>query len=533
MPVLNTRVPLPNLSTFASSSSTHPIISSYHQYLNLQGDAGRIGSTSASTKLASESLYARQEVWDDGETGAASISRSDRLWTLPYAPPSSHWETRRDPLTGVIVDFAESPIREEATWWKGNICDVRSGGVGSSSSSMKRPLANKALYASGSVHFKPFRPGGLDEEANELELSSLNIDADDEHAATARALSASLGADSNMTLHTLFPWDHPLPGTSPSLASLLTKAPGFERGLVSDAEETGGADNGHTTLHSASEHERALLAERRREMLTAQQVSQFGSKLATNEGGVLPSVDAYVAGLNHESSLQRVGVEFSSPDLVADYRNTARLASEQQLARTELKFRQITEEMEESLFEDETTLEHQARLREKQMMEALDMDRDDSKETKTNTSDGDTTTAAMSQDDLLAELDSILPVSSATTATQLDRPRVQPIQANMWATQQRLDVSRFHSQIPQMAIKYPFELDVFQKEAILHIEKGESVFVAAHTSAGKTVVAEYAIALAAKHLTRAIYTSPIKTLSNQKFREFRKGERDAPEREKS
>ena len=65
---------------------------------------------------------------------------------------------------------------------------------------------------------------------------------------------------------------------------------------------------------------------------------------------------------------------------------------------------------------------------------------------------------------------------------------------------------------------------------------GDSVFVAAHTSAGKTVVAEYAIALAMKHMTRyaakklhgtlltlfsAIYTSPIKALSNQKFRDFK------------
>ena len=33
---------------------------------------------------------------------------------------------------------------------------------------------------------------------------------------------------------------------------------------------------------------------------------------------------------------------------------------------------------------------------------------------------------------------------------------------------------------------------------------GDSVFVAAHTSAGKTVVAEYAIALAAKHMTRYV-----------------------------
>lgn len=47
------------------------------------------------------------------------------------------------------------------------------------------------------------------------------------------------------------------------------------------------------------------------------------------------------------------------------------------------------------------------------------------------------------------------------------------------------------------------------------------MFVAAHTSAGKTVVAEYAIALARQHMTKTIYTSPIKALSNQKYREFK------------
>jgi antiviral helicase SKI2 len=46
------------------------------------------------------------------------------------------------------------------------------------------------------------------------------------------------------------------------------------------------------------------------------------------------------------------------------------------------------------------------------------------------------------------------------------------------------------------------------------LERKESVFVAAHTSSGKTVVAEYAIALAMKHHAKAIYTSPIKALSN-------------------
>ena len=52
--------------------------------------------------------------------------------------------------------------------------------------------------------------------------------------------------------------------------------------------------------------------------------------------------------------------------------------------------------------------------------------------------------------------------------------------------------------------QFQFELDVFQKQAILHLEKGDSVLVAAHTSAGKTVVAEYAIALSYKHLRRSV-----------------------------
>ncbi|KAH9324105.1 hypothetical protein KI387_004283 [Taxus chinensis] len=79
---------------------------------------------------------------------------------------------------------------------------------------------------------------------------------------------------------------------------------------------------------------------------------------------------------------------------------------------------------------------------------------------------------------------------------------------------------RFPELVPNMALDFPFELDKFQKEAIYYIERGDSVFVAAHTSAGKTVVAEYAFALAAKHCTRAVYTSPIKTISNQKYRDF-------------
>lgn len=82
-------------------------------------------------------------------------------------------------------------------------------------------------------------------------------------------------------------------------------------------------------------------------------------------------------------------------------------------------------------------------------------------------------------------------------------------------------VTNFHQRVADMAHQYPFELDTFQKQAILKLEDHNHVFVAAHTSAGKTVVAEYAIALSKKHMTKTIYTSPIKALSNQKYRDFK------------
>ncbi|RWW16569.1 hypothetical protein GW17_00019536 [Ensete ventricosum] len=75
------------------------------------------------------------------------------------------------------------------------------------------------------------------------------------------------------------------------------------------------------------------------------------------------------------------------------------------------------------------------------------------------------------------------------------------------------------------AREFPFELDPFQLEAIKCLDSGESVMVwprvSAHTSAGKTVVALYAIAMSLRDQQRVIYTSPIKALSNQKYREFK------------
>ena len=68
--------------------------------------------------------------------------------------------------------------------------------------------------------------------------------------------------------------------------------------------------------------------------------------------------------------------------------------------------------------------------------------------------------------------------------------------------------------------KYKFTLDKFQSKAVECIERNESVLVAAHTSAGKTAIAEYAIAKSLANKQRVIYTSPIKALSNQKYREL-------------
>jgi antiviral helicase SKI2 len=75
--------------------------------------------------------------------------------------------------------------------------------------------------------------------------------------------------------------------------------------------------------------------------------------------------------------------------------------------------------------------------------------------------------------------------------------------------------------IPHPAVDYPFEIYPFQKRSIIRMEQGNCVFVAAHTSAGKTVIAEYAIALSLKNMTKCFYTAPVKALSNQKYREFK------------
>jgi superfamily II RNA helicase len=76
------------------------------------------------------------------------------------------------------------------------------------------------------------------------------------------------------------------------------------------------------------------------------------------------------------------------------------------------------------------------------------------------------------------------------------------------------------------AMNFNFECDKFQLLAFNAIEQGNHILVTAPTSSGKTLCAEYAIAYHNKHYNRIIYTSPIKSLSNEKYKDFKDNKPD-------
>ena len=115
--------------------------------------------------------------------------------------------------------------------------------------------------------------------------------------------------------------------------------------------------------------------------------------------------------------------------------------------------------------------------------------------------------------------DQVLSIKFTESKPQSDGPSFSP-----WVTilDANEEMDSFEDLFPNPAFTFPFELDTFQKQAVKCLEQHDNVFVAAHTSAGKTVVAEYAIAMALKrNHSKVIYTSPVKALSNQKFRDFK------------
>jgi ATP-dependent RNA helicase HelY len=85
-------------------------------------------------------------------------------------------------------------------------------------------------------------------------------------------------------------------------------------------------------------------------------------------------------------------------------------------------------------------------------------------------------------------------------------------------TQELLDRQ---AELEQFSVFYPFELDQFQIDAINMFLDGDSVMVAAPTGTGKTVVAEFGVFESFHRGGKVMYTTPIKALSNQKFRDLR------------
>ncbi|GAA0496393.1 DEAD/DEAH box helicase [Microbacterium aurantiacum] len=86
---------------------------------------------------------------------------------------------------------------------------------------------------------------------------------------------------------------------------------------------------------------------------------------------------------------------------------------------------------------------------------------------------------------------------------------------------ERNETARSYPDTAAFAAAQRFELDPFQIAGCRALEEGRSVLVAAPTGAGKTIVGEFAIHLAMMEPgDKAFYTTPMKALSNQKFREL-------------
>jgi superfamily II RNA helicase len=88
------------------------------------------------------------------------------------------------------------------------------------------------------------------------------------------------------------------------------------------------------------------------------------------------------------------------------------------------------------------------------------------------------------------------------------------------ATRDRTDSDPPDSVRRAFVARRGFALDPFQVEAFDLLDAGNYVLVAAPTGSGKTLIAEYAVARALAAGGRAIYTTPLKALSNQKYTDF-------------
>ena len=67
---------------------------------------------------------------------------------------------------------------------------------------------------------------------------------------------------------------------------------------------------------------------------------------------------------------------------------------------------------------------------------------------------------------------------------------------------------------------FPYPLDPFQVTSLMHLHLHNHVFISAPTSSGKTLPAVYALKKSLDEGRKAVYTTPLKALSNQKYRDL-------------
>ena len=80
---------------------------------------------------------------------------------------------------------------------------------------------------------------------------------------------------------------------------------------------------------------------------------------------------------------------------------------------------------------------------------------------------------------------------------------------------------RIPTEVPSVITNHTYALDGFQKQAIYAIQHDEHVLVTAKTGSGKTLVGEYQIEHSLAKGKRVFYTTPIKSLTNQKFNDLK------------
>ena len=84
-----------------------------------------------------------------------------------------------------------------------------------------------------------------------------------------------------------------------------------------------------------------------------------------------------------------------------------------------------------------------------------------------------------------------------------------------------LKIPNLKDAVPEVETPFKFPLDPFQKHAVYAISKDENVLVTAKTGSGKTLVGEFQIYHSLAKGKRVFYTTPIKSLSNQKFHDLK------------